>query len=383
MTGHVRRRGTKSWELKFDLGTDPLTGKRLTRYHSVKGTKREAEAELVRLKAGADRGDYIPSAKTTLSQFLDRWESWAATQVSAKTLERYKELAALHVRPHLGAAPLQKLKTINFAELYGKLQRAKTQGGAGLAPRTVGHVHRLLHRVFGHAMKWGMVANNPVAAAEPPRVQRAEIEILTPDQIRTVLRALQGRRLYRIAVVGLSTGLRRGEMVALRWGDIDLDSGKITVERSLEQTNAGLATKAPKTKAGRRVVSIPPSVAAELRKHWRERQELRLALGFGKAAADDLVFARPDGSAWPPDSLTADWARTIRVLKLPKVTLHALRHTHVSQLIASGLDVVTVSRRIGHGNPTVTLTVYAHLFGNTDERAAAVVESALAGVLAD
>ena len=233
-------------------------------------------------------------------------------------------------------------------------------------------------------MKWGMTANNPVAAAEPPRVQRAEIEILMPDQIRTVLRGLQGRPLYRIAVIGLATGLRRGEMVALRWGDINLESGgKITVERSLEQTNTGLATKAPKTKAGRRVVSIPPSIAAELRRHWRQQQELRLALGLGKAAVDDLVFARPDGSPWPPDSLTADWARTIRILKLPKVTLHALRHTHVSQLIASGLDVVTVSRRIGHSNPTVTLTVYAHLFGNTDERAAAVVETSLAGMLAD
>src|SRR4029077_18302671 len=98
MTGHIRRRGERSWELKFDLGTDPLTGKRLTRYHSVKGTKREAEAELVRLNAGAERGEYIDPSKATLGDFLDRWESWAATQVSAKTLERYRELAAHHVR---------------------------------------------------------------------------------------------------------------------------------------------------------------------------------------------------------------------------------------------------------------------------------------------
>jgi integrase len=131
------------------------------------------------------------------------------------------------------------------------------------------------------------------------------------------------------------------------------------------------------------MVSIPPSIVAELRAHWRRQQEQRLALGLGKAADDALVFGRHDGGPWPPDSLTADWARTIRLLKLPKVTLHALRHTHVSQLIASGLDVVTVSRRIGHSNPTVTLTVYAHLFGNTDERAANVVEAAMAGVLTE
>jgi integrase len=383
MTGHVRRRGERSWELKFDIGTDPATGKRQTRYHSFKGTKREAEAELIRVKEAANRGDYVDPAKTTLAEFLDRWESWAATQVSAKTLERYKELLAHHVRPHLGPARVQRLQTVNFAELYGKLQRPKPEGGAGLAPRTVGHVHRLLHRIFGHAVKWGVITANPIAAAEPPRVPPTEIEILEPGEIKTVLKALRGRPLYPVAVIGLATGLRRGEIAALRWGDVDFDGGKIRVGRSLEQTNAGLTFKAPKTKAGRRAISIPPSILIELRDHWRGQQEQRLALGLGKAGHDDLVFARADGSAWPPDSLTTAWQKTVAALKLPKVTLHALRHTHVSQLIASGLDVVTVSRRIGHSNPTVTLGVYSHLFGNTDERAAAVVETALAGALSE
>jgi integrase len=382
MAGHIRRRGARSWELKFDLGTDPLTGKRLTRYHSFKGSKKEAEIELTRLKAGADRGEYIDPSKTTLAEFLDRWEAWVATQVSTKTLERYKELAAHHVRPHLGSARIQRLKAINFAELYGRLQRPKPKG-AGLAPRTVGHVHRLLHRIFGHAVKWGVVAINPVAAAEPPRVERTEIEILSPGQITTVLRALRGRSLYGVAVIALATGMRRGEIVALRWGDIDLDQGKLRVERSLEQSNAGLAFKEPKTKAGRRVVSIPPSIIAELRNHWREQQEQRLALGIGKAGDDDLVFPRWDGSPWPPDRLSSTWAKTVSVLNLPRVTFHALRHTHASQLIAAGLDVVTVSHRIGHSSPTVTLGVYAHLFGNTDERAAAAVETALAAILAE
>src|SRR6266576_1084686 len=125
---------------------------------------------------------------------------------------------------------------------------------------------------------------------------------------------LRGRPLYPVAVLGLATGMRRGELAALRWGDIDFDTGKIRVERSLEQTNAGLAFKAPKTKAGRRAVSIPPSIVTELRNHWREQQEQRLALGIGKAGADDLVFARPDASPWPPDSLTTAWVKTIAAL---------------------------------------------------------------------
>jgi integrase len=347
---------------------------------TFRGGKREAQKKLTELLDQVNKGSFIDPSKTTLAEFLDRWENWAATQVSAKTLERYTELLKHHVRPRLGARAIQKLRTVDFAELYGALQTLKPEG-AGLAPRTVGHVHRLLHRVFGHAVKWSVIGANPISAAEPPRVQRTEIEILAPDEIKAVLDALRGRPLYLIAVIALGTGMRRGEIAALRWADLDLDACRVRVERSLEQTNAGLSFKPPKTKAGHRAVSVPPSIVAELRDHWRQQQEHRLALGLGKARADDLVFARLDGSAWPPDSLTADWARTLRMLKLPKVTLHALRHTHVSQLIAAGLDVVTVSRRIGHANPTVTLNVYAHLFGNTDERAAEVVETVLGGLL--
>jgi integrase len=380
MTGHIRRRGEHSWELKFDLGTDSLTGKRLTRYHSFKGTKRDAEKELVRLKAAVDRGEYVDPSKLTLGEFLDRWEAWAATQVSAKTLERYRELAKHHVRPHLGFGNIQKLRPVNFAELYGKLQRAKPEG-AGLAPLTIGHVHRLMHRVLGYAVKWGVIVTNPVTVADPPRVQRREIDILAPDEIKAILHGLRGKSLYPVAVIALATGMRRGEIVALRWGDVDLEAGTIRIERSLEQTGTSLVFKEPKTKAGRRAIAIPPSIVMELRNHWRQQQEIRLALGLGKATSDDLVVPRFDGRPWPPDRLSTTWPKTIARLKLPKVSLHALRHTHASQLIAAGLDVVTVSRRLGHSNPTVTLNVYAHLFGNTDERAAAAVEAVLASAL--
>jgi integrase len=240
-----------------------------------------------------------------------------------------------------------------------------------------------MHQTLSHAVKWSLITTNPVASADPPAVQPTEIEILVADELKSLLKGLKECSLYPVAVLGLATGMRRGEMVALRWKNVDLDGGKIRVEQSLEQTNAGLRFKLPKTKAGRRTVTVPPSIVSELRAHWRSQQEQRLALGLGKASGDDLVLARHDGSAWPPDSLSSEWARTLRVLKLPKITLHALRHTHVSQLIASGLDVVTVSRRIGHSNPSITLNVYSHLFGNTDEKAAAAVDAALSSALGE
>jgi integrase len=384
MIGHIRRRGTRSWELKFDLGTDPLTGRRKTAYRSFKGTKREAQIELARLVAAAGDSNYIEPSKMTLAKFIDRWEAWVATQVSAKTFERYRQLATHHIRPHLGMSRIQRLRTVNFAELYGNLQKPKPQG-AGLAPKTVGHVHRLLHRIFDCAVKWDVLATNPVSAAEPPRVIRRDVKILSPEQIRTVITALRGRYLYPITVIALATGMRRGEIAALRWCDIDLDRRKIRIERSLEQTRERLAFKLPKTAAGRRTVSIPASVVGELRDYWNRQQQERLALGLGKAGPDDQVFLNWDKagspSPLPPDRISSTWAKTIASLKLPRITFHALRHTHASQLIAAGLDVVSVSRRLGHSSPTITLSVYAHLFGDIDERAAAIVETALNDVL--
>ena len=209
MTGHIRRRGAHSWELKFDAGSDPLTGKRKTKYRSFRGSKREAQIELARLVVGSAEGTTLDPSKTTLGQFLDRWESWVATQVSRKTLERYSELIRHHVRPHLGAARIQKLRPVNFVELYGRLQEDKPTG-AGLAPRTVGHIHRLMHRVMSHAVRWEVIASNPVSAADPPRVEPAEIQILDSDQIKAVLEALRGHVLHPIVVLALATGARRG-----------------------------------------------------------------------------------------------------------------------------------------------------------------------------
>jgi integrase len=389
MRGHIRRRGERSWELKFDTGVDALTGKRTTRYHSFKGTKRDAQAELVRLMEAARTGTYVDPSKATLGEFLDRWErDWAVTNVTPKTFERYRELLKVHVRPRLGALPVQKLLPAHLAELYSKLLREgrKARGEeavAGLSPRTVGHVHRVLHKALNVAVEWGVTHRNVASAATPPKVVDAEIEILDQDQAQRILQHLRGRSLYTVALLGLSTGMRRGELLALRWRDIDLDGAKVRVEQSLEQTKSGLRFKAPKTKHGRRTIALPPFVIAELRQHWKQQQEQRLRLGMGKTPDDGLVLARWDGKPRSPNSVTKDWTRTLAEFGLPAVSLHALRHTHASQLIDSGMDVLTISRRLGHGSPTITLNVYAHRFRNKDEQAAQVVEAAFGGVLTE
>ena len=161
--------------------------------------------------------------------------------------------------------------------------------------------------------------------------------------------------------------MRRGELLALRWQDVDLDRATLKVERSLEQTKAGLRFKSPKTRHSRRTVSLPPSAVAMLGQHRKDQLELRFQLGIGKHEPAALVFCNHDGAPISPNSFSVMWGRTV-----PQVTFHALRHTHASALIAGGVDVVTISRRLGHSSPTITLSVYAHLFSETDTKAAAI-----------
>ena len=219
------------------------------------------------------------------------------------------------------------------------------------------------------------MTTNVASLVRPPPVPDSEIAILTEDQIHTLLKHLAGRTMRPIVSFMLGTGARRGEALALRWKDIDFETATIRIERSVEQTKAGLRIKSPKTKHGRRNVSTSPWLVAELKAHRVREQERRLSLGQGKTAPDDLVFARWDGQLRSPHWLTQKFAQAAAALQIV-CTLHALRHTHVSQLIAAGLDVLTISRRIGHASPSVTLNVYGHMFKNTDVRAAEIIEAA-------
>lgn len=167
-------------------------------------------------------------------------------------------------------------------------------------------------------------------------------------------------------------------MLALRIRDFDPAKGTIRIERSLEQTKAGLRFKSPKTKHDRRTISVPPVVLATLKVHILKVQERRLLLGLGRAGRDDLLFPRWDGEVRSPHWLTQKFQLCMTALKIERVTLHCLRHTHASQLIASGMDALTISRRLGHGSPAITLTVYGHLMTGADAKAAEVMEQAFA-----
>jgi integrase len=249
MTGHIRKRGAHSWELKFDIGTDPLTGKRRIRYQSFKGSKRDAEIELARMVSENAGGLGLDPSKATLAEFLDRWDrDWATDNCSGKTIERYREIIVLYIKPHLGRVRIQKLRAVHLNELYAKLLREGGKAGRALAPRTVGHVHRLLHRALGHAATWGVITQNVASVVNPPKVPDTELTILTEDHIRAVIRNLEGRTLSPIVSFLFGTGCRRGEVLALRWKDVDWNGSRVRIARLSRPKRGDCGSSHPRPK---------------------------------------------------------------------------------------------------------------------------------------
>jgi integrase len=370
MKGHLRQRSPGHWAIVLDHH-DPVTGKRRRRWHSFKGTKREAQIETARLIAEQQSSGAIDPNKISLGQFLDRFQTdWIANHVSPHSGERYGYVLN-HVRRHLGEHRLQKLRPADLAAFYAALARE------GLAPRTIRLIHTVLHRALGQAKIWNVIRDNPADLAKPPKAPDRETQMLQPDEARQLLERLRDHPLYLLVSLALATGARRSEMLGLRWQDVDLEAGRLTVERALEETRAhGIRIKGPKTKHGYRTIALPPHIVAELRQHWREQQEQRLAAGLGKAPEAGPVFATADGRHLSPNALSKAWPRIMAAIGMPAVTLHSLRHTHASMLIASGLDILTISRRLGHSSPTITLGVYGHLIHGIDDRAAQIMEAA-------
>lgn len=384
--GHIQARGPATWRLKFEADRDPATGKRKIQYVTVKGTKKKAQAELTRLLAARDAGAAVEPDKVSVADYMCSWIATAETAtISPKTAERYHGLIEHQIIPHLGAIPLQKLRGNHIATWHATLLREGGRGAPGkasglpLSARTVGHAHRVLHKALGDAVRRELLFRNPADLISPPKVAAKEMKILNGDHVQDVLEAMRETAIYPQIVVLLSTGMRRGEVAGLQWGDVDLDGKKLRVERSVEKTKAGLRIKGPKTAHGRRLIALPDTAVTVLRQHRKATMETRLALGAGRLPDDAFVFGTIEGRLRDPDRITQDWKRFTAARGLPKVTLHSLRHSHASALIAAGTDAVTVSRRLGHGNPAVTLGVYAHLFDKGDEGAMKAIEDIFGG----
>jgi len=377
MRGNITRRGKSSWRLKFDLGTDPATGARRTEYATVRGTKKEAEAELTKRLSQIDGGTYAARTGETVAEHVRAWLT-SNLDLAETTRERFGRLIEKQIVPHLGPVRLQQLRPSEVSAWHSTLRKSGGKDGRPLSPATVRQAHRVLHLALGNALEDEKVARNVASGRKLPKAAAKATSILQEGEIAPVLAALEGHWLHPIVVLAVGTGMRQGEIMGLHWRDVDLDVGTVHVAHSLEQTKThGLRLKKPKTKAGVRTISLPASAVVALKAHRSQQLEQRLALGLGKPGRGALVFCNHDGDPIAPSRVSGTWRDFVDARKLPKVRFHDLRHTHASALIDSGLDVVKISHRLGHASPVVTLSVYAHLFKRSDDGAADVIEAAM------
>ncbi len=384
MKGHIQRRG-KSWRLKFDIGNDPQTGERRVRYRTVRGGKRDAQRELNRVLAEVEDNKYFDTGRLTVGQYLDRWlADYASVNVSPKTYERYEEVVEKHLKPALGNPQIGKLRPLDIQTYYSEaLRSGRLNGKGGLSARTVHHHHRILFQALRQAVRWEVITRNPAEAAKPPSPETREINYLQPDELIALLRFTKSTRLHVPVLLAATTGLRRGEVLGLRWKDIDLDKGWLTVTQALEQTRSGLRFKAPKTKRSRRTVTLPQITGAALRDHRIAQMKERLALGLGKPPGEEVVFTRYDGEPVNPRNFSKEFDRIVKRSGVRRITFHGLRHTHLTNLLRANVHPKIASERAGHSSVSITLDIYSHVIPGLQDEVAQTVDTMLAGVLDD
>ncbi len=369
MRGSIIKRGD-SYRIKISLGKDLTTGKYLSHYETVKGNKKDAEKRLNELIHQLDKGTFIKPGKATLSEYLNLWlEDYCKPNLAPRTHELYSYICKKHIMPSLGNLLLVNLKPQQLQHLYAdKLS-------SGLSNRTVQIIHITLHKALKNAVKTGLLNRNVAEAVDTPKIQRPEMHIMTESDINTFLERAKETPYYALFYTSLFTGMRRAELLALRWTDVDLLLCQIYITRSMQYLDGApsgnrISFKEPKTNKSRRLISLSPSNAIVLREHQESQNNLRLCLDYPTLTDNDLVFSHYDGSPLLPNSISHAWTKLARRCGLNGVRLHDARHTHASLLLKQGVHPKIVQERLGHGSIQITLDTYSHVAPGLQQAAA-------------
>jgi integrase len=382
--GGLREIAADVWEIKYEIGKDPKTGKRRTRYATVHGSCADARKALTEHKQQRNDGTLPEPSTITVAEHLEEWLTRAAVNVSPKTHERYSELVRLHLKPAIGALPLRDLSTAHLRDYYHKARTTprtvmlndKPIERKPLSARTVKHIHGVLKQALEQAFDDNKIAKNPAKVKRLcPRPEDAEMKILDPAQMAALLKLAEASAIYMPVLLAATTGMRRGEVLALRWRDIDLPARALKVTQSLEETKAGLRFKKPKTRHSLRTIPLGQLTVDALKTHRARQAKGRL--GLGRLYADnDLVCANELGAPLFPHLITDAFTDLVAKTGV-RIRFHDLRHSHISHLLALGVNIKAISVRAGHKNPSVTLNIYSHCLPGAEEDAAARADAAL------
>lgn len=361
----IYSRGRNRWQIDVEAEPDPETGRRRRVYKIVRGTKADAQAEAARIVAELERGTYVDPDTLSTAEYLRQWLEAAARRLAPSTLSVTRYIVERHLIPGLGRVPLQRLRPLHIERLAARLD------DQGYAPEYRAKILKILRRALRQAVRWQLLAVNPAEAVQASRGRERRMRCLTREEAQRLLDAAKARPLvYRAIAFALQTGLRRGELLGLRWEDVDWEQRLVRVQRALQHVpGQGLRFVEPKTATSRRSVALGASTLALLREHRREQLEARLRLG---PAYEDhgLVFAREDGRPWSPDALDRAFRLACRRAGLEAVRVHDLRHTHATWLLEAGVHPRVVQERLGHSSVTLTLDLYSHVMPTLQRDAA-------------
>ncbi len=336
-------------------------------------TREEAARKLTELLKAKLDGMPITTDRQTVKDFLLSWLETVRPSLSARAWRRYSEYVRLHAVPEFGRILLSRLTPQHLQRLYArKLEQ-------GLSAMTVRHLHATLHKALADAARWGSVARNVADLATPPRVERQEMKTLTPQEARVLLEVATGDRLYALYALALSSGVRRGELLGLRWDDVKLERGIVEIQRTLQRTGNEFTFVEPKTQRSRRQIILTRTAVAALKQHHARQLEERLRLG---PAWDDnnLVFCNQVGRPLESSNLLQrSFYPLLERAGLPRIRFHDLRHTYATLALGQGVHPKVVSDALGHASIAITMDTYSHVTPAMHQQAADALDAVLQG----
>jgi integrase len=370
--GRVFRRG-KSWSFTVDVQPPGAPRKQLTRAGFA--TKSEAIEAMHEVQESLRVGRYVEPSRLTLGEFLVKmWLPAVKSTVRPTTWDSYEAYIRLYIVPRLGEVPIQAISRGQLMIFYAELeQNGRIRGGGGpLSSKTVHNIHVTLLKAFGDALEDQLVVRNPAVRAHRTSAERPLMRTWTAEQVRTFLHHVHDDRLFALWRVAVTTGMRRAELLGLRWRDINFDGGQLAIVQTRLKAGGTTYFAGPKTQRSRRTIALDPRTLDILRRHRASQAAEKLALG---TAYEDngLVFCFQDGKPLDPDGVRLRFARHIRDARLPVIRFHDLRHTHATLGLMADVHPKIMQERLGHSTVAFTLDIYSHAVPTMQEEAAASV----------
>ena len=370
--GSIRKRKDGRWEGRYVVGHDPVTGKMISR--NVLGkTQAEVKEKLRTAIENSKRLDYTQTGKYTVGQWMDEWfEAYAKVKVRPSSHQTYKGYIENHIKPNIGDIPIEKLTSLQLQKFYrlllteGRVPRIESEKQPrGLSAKTVRNINQVISSAMDMAVRHKLILSNPTEGCELPKVEHREMKTLPAEQLGAFLREAKESGVYELYYLDLATGLRRGELLGLKWEDIDLQNGIIHVRRQVARVDGEVKELPLKTKNSYRNISISQDAVAMLTDMEAHR-------------SSDYVFPSSTGGPISPDSVNNMLHRVLKRAGLPSIRFHDLRHTFATLALQNGVDIKTVSGMLGHFSAGFTLDTYAHVTTSAQKEAARTMGNVLA-----